>query len=104
MVGGAGVVATAVPFVRSLEPSERARALGAPVEVDVRGIGSGELLTWNGAANRCGSFDAPAMLQSLQADPGLLADPASKRSGQPAAARNPWRSQYFAASSPNGSS
>ncbi len=35
--GGAGLVVTAVPFVASLAPSEKARALGAPVDVDLAG-------------------------------------------------------------------
>jgi len=35
VVGGAGVVAVAVPFVSSMNPSARAQAAGAPVEVDI---------------------------------------------------------------------
>ena len=35
VTGGAGVIATAVPFVASFKPSARAQALGAPIEVDV---------------------------------------------------------------------
>ena len=35
VVGGIGVVAAAVPFAMSLWPSERAKAAGAPVEVDI---------------------------------------------------------------------
>ena len=46
--GGAGLVATAVPFVASLAPSEKARALGAPVDVDVAGLRPGELRTVEG--------------------------------------------------------
>ena len=34
-VGGVAGVATAVPFVASMLPSERAKAAGAPVEVDI---------------------------------------------------------------------
>ncbi|MFZ5546238.1 MAG: ubiquinol-cytochrome c reductase iron-sulfur subunit N-terminal domain-containing protein, partial [Pseudomonadota bacterium] len=37
-VGGAGALASAVPFVASLAPSERARALGAPVMVDLSNV------------------------------------------------------------------
>ena len=42
--------AAAVPFVDSMEPSERAKALGAPVEVDLSGIAPGERFTveWRG--------------------------------------------------------
>ncbi len=47
VVGGAAV---AVPFVSSFQPSERARAAGAPVEVDIGSIKPGEMLTveWRG--------------------------------------------------------
>ncbi|MCX7894194.1 MAG: ubiquinol-cytochrome c reductase iron-sulfur subunit, partial [Burkholderiales bacterium] len=41
-VGGAGVVAAAVPFVQSFAPSERAKAAGASVEVDVSKLQPGE--------------------------------------------------------------
>ena len=34
-IGGLGGVAVAVPFVTSMMPSERAKAAGAPVEVDI---------------------------------------------------------------------
>ena len=50
---GAGAVAaaaTAIPFVASLTPSERARAAGAPVEADVSKLAPGEMMTveWRG--------------------------------------------------------
>jgi ubiquinol-cytochrome c reductase iron-sulfur subunit len=50
VTGGAGVIAASVPFVGSLAPSERARAFGAPVEVDIASIKPGELRTveWRG--------------------------------------------------------
>ena len=49
-VGGAAGVAAAIPFVDSMEPSERAKALGAPVEVDISKIAPGEQMTveWRG--------------------------------------------------------
>jgi len=49
-VGGAGVAAVAVPFVKSMLPSERAKAAGAPVEVDISKIKPGEMMTqeWRG--------------------------------------------------------
>ena len=43
-VGGALVVAATAPFVASLTPSERARAAGAPVEVDIDKLAPGELM------------------------------------------------------------
>lgn len=47
-VGAAGVAATAIPFVRSWQPSARARAAGAPVEVGLDAIAPGQqvLVTW----------------------------------------------------------
>lgn len=91
--GGVGLVATAVPFVASMAPSERARALGAPVELESQGIQPGELRTvqWRGqpvfVLRR-----TPAMLESLARHDDLLADPGSRRSYQPAYALNAVRS------------
>jgi ubiquinol-cytochrome c reductase iron-sulfur subunit len=91
---GAGFVA--VPFVSSFEPSERARAAGAAVEVDIGGIKPGEKLTveWRGKpvwiVRR-----TPEQLAELPKVDKELADPESKRtnfSTTPAFARNDWRS------------
>lgn len=93
VVGGAGVVASAVPFVASLAPSERARAQGAPVEVDIQGLQPGDIRTveWRGkpvfVLRR-----TPDMLGALARHDDLLADPLSRRSEQPAATRNAMRS------------
>ena len=48
--GAAGAMAAAVPFVSTFQPSERARAAGAAVEVDIGGLAAGEKLTveWRG--------------------------------------------------------
>lgn len=45
IAGGAGLAATAVPFIASMAPSERARAMGAPVEVDLSGMEPGAIRT-----------------------------------------------------------
>jgi ubiquinol-cytochrome c reductase iron-sulfur subunit len=92
--GGVGVVATSIPFVGSMAPSERARALGAPVKVDVRTIKPGELLTaeWRGRPVWV-LHRTPDMLATLRTHDELLADPHSKRlEQQPDYARNEWRS------------
>ena len=49
-VGGVGAVAALVPFVSSLLPSERAKAAGAPVEVDIGKLEAGQMMTieWRG--------------------------------------------------------
>ena len=93
VVGGAGVIASAVPFVASMAPSERARALGAPVEAELQGIVTGEVRTvaWRGkpvfVLRR-----SQAMLDSLARHDDLLADPLSQRSIQPEYTRNAMRS------------
>src|SRR5882672_10905611 len=48
--GGAAAVGTAVPFAASMLPSERAEALGAPVEADIGQLAPGDKLTveWRG--------------------------------------------------------
>lgn len=94
-VGGAGVVAAAVPFVTSLMPSERAKAAGAPVEADISGMAPGEMRSfeWQGRPvwilNR-----TPQMLQSIRKADGEVADPKSLRTAfpTPAYARNEYRS------------
>ena len=91
---GAGFVA--VPFVSSFQPSERARAAGAAVEVDISGLKPGEKMTveWRGKpvwiVRR-----TPEQLASLPKLDPLLADPGSKRNpGEltPPYARNEHRS------------
>lgn len=49
-VGAVGCAAAAVPFVLSMTPSERAKAAGAPVEVDISKIAPGSMMTaeWRG--------------------------------------------------------
>ena len=94
-VGGAGVIAAAVPFVASFLPSERAKAAGAPVEADISRIAPGEMLTveWRGRPvwilNR-----TPQMLESIRKADGEVADPRSLRTAfpTPAYAQNEYRS------------
>ena len=80
-VGGAAV---AVPFISTFAPSERARAAGAPVQVDISGIQPGEKLTveWRGKpvwiVRR-----TPEQLASLKKVEGGLADPKSDRKAYP---------------------
>ena len=94
VVGGAASVGAAVPFVASMWPSERARAAGAPVEVDVSHIPPGELavIEWRGkpvwVLRR-----TKEMLESLKALEPRLSDPQSKASEQPKYAVNEYRSR-----------
>lgn len=92
-MAGVGIVATAIPFVSTLAPSERAKAAGGPVDVDLSDIQPGAMKTveWRGkpvwVVRR-----TPAMLAALQGHDAELADPTSARDQQPADARNPARS------------
>lgn len=92
-VGAAAAIATAIPFVETLEPSERARAEGGPVEVDVSGIAPGTLVVvaWRGKPvwlyNR-----TPLILSHLDGHDEQLVDPHSLRDQQPADCRNRTRS------------
>ncbi|HET7362738.1 MAG TPA: ubiquinol-cytochrome c reductase iron-sulfur subunit [Burkholderiales bacterium] len=94
VVGGAASVGAAVPFAVSLWPSERARAAGAPVEVDVSRIPPGELavIEWRGkpvwVLRR-----TKEMIESLKALEPRLSDPQSKASEQPKYAENEYRSR-----------
>ena len=88
--GGLALAGASVPFVASLLPSERARAFGAPVEVDIGALAPGELKTvaWRGKPVWI-LRRTKAMLASLDADSGLLADPESRvATQQPGYARN----------------
>ncbi len=93
VVGGAAGVGAAVPFVASMWPSERARAAGAPVEVDLERIAPGEMavIEWRGkpvwVIKR-----TKEMLASLKAAEPRLSDPGSKASDQPKYAENEYRS------------
>jgi ubiquinol-cytochrome c reductase iron-sulfur subunit len=93
-VGGVGLVATAVPFIASMEPSERARAAGAPAEVDVTRIAPGTLATveWRGKPVWV-LHRTPAMVASLGRHDALLLDPRSQEDQQPAYAKNATRSR-----------
>jgi ubiquinol-cytochrome c reductase iron-sulfur subunit len=92
VVGGAASIGAAVPFVASMMPSERAKAAGAPVEVDISSIAPGEMkvFEWRGkpvwVIRR-----TDEMLASLKTVVAKLTDPASKDSIQPEYAANEYR-------------
>ena len=93
--GAAGAAALATPFVASFAPSERAKAAGAAVEVDIAGVKPGEKITveWRGKPVWI-LHRTPDMLDSLKKDEGELADPNSDRKAIPIPeyAKNQWRS------------
>ncbi|TXH44541.1 MAG: ubiquinol-cytochrome c reductase iron-sulfur subunit [Burkholderiaceae bacterium] len=94
--GAVGGLATAVPFVSTFTPSEKARAAGAPVEADVSDLQPGAMKTveWRGKpvwiVRR-----TPEQLAALAKIEGELADPNSERKPDeltPVYARNRHRS------------
>ncbi|QTP54668.1 ubiquinol-cytochrome c reductase iron-sulfur subunit [Billgrantia sulfidoxydans] len=96
VAGGVGAAFTAVPFIASWQPSARARAAGAPVEVDVDKLEPGQQLTveWRGkpvwVLRR-----TPSILERLATltDSGRLRDPlAEVATQQPAYITGPLRS------------
>ncbi len=90
---GAAAVTAVIPFASSLAPSERARAMGAPVEVDIADIPPGGMKTveWRGKpvwiVRR-----TPQMLAALEGHDADLADPGSVHDTIPDALRTPARS------------
>ena len=94
VVGAVGAGYLAVPFIKSWNPSARAKLAGAPVTQDISALAEGQQLTlkWRGqpvyVAKR-----SQAMLATLQQVDSLLLDPKSDNTDQqPAYAKNEWRS------------
>jgi ubiquinol-cytochrome c reductase iron-sulfur subunit len=93
VIGGVGAVGAAVPFVASWNPSAKAKAAGADVEVDISGIAPGQLIRvmWRSkpvwVVRR-----TPELLASLEAHEDQLRDPNSEVEQQPAFAQNRFRS------------
>jgi len=92
-LGAVGAAFALTPFIASWKPSERARALGAPIEVDVTKIEAGQMVivTWRRQAIYV-VHRTPEMVAALPANNGELKDPESARSEQPDFARNEMRS------------
>lgn len=88
-LGAGAAVAVAVPLVESLKPSERARAAGAPIEVDIGDLAPGAMrvVEWRGKPVWILRRDA-AMLAGLEGHRGQLADPDSAKDAPPPYARN----------------
>ena len=92
-LGGVAAVAVGTPFVMSMMPSQRAKAAGAPVEVDIGKIEPGAMLAveWRGkpvwVVNR-----TKQMLDLLAKNDPNLTDPKSDMQQQPEYAKNPTRS------------
>lgn len=94
--GGVAGLATAGAFVSTFQPSERAKAAGAPVEVDIAGLAPGEMKTveWRGKPVWI-LKRSPEMVASLKNTDAQVADPNSERNKDdltPEYARNEYRS------------
>ena len=93
-VGGVGAVLAAIPFVESWQPSERARALGAPVVVDISKLEPGQMITptWRKQVIYIVGRKKP-LVEQLAKNDGELKDKDSKNSIQPTYAQNEMRSR-----------
>ena len=94
IVGGVGAVYVATPFILSMDPSAKAKAAGAPVDVDVSKLRPGQMMTveWRGkpvwVLRRTRS-----MLDTMKDRESELRDPGSEElSQQPQYAKNSHRS------------
>lgn len=94
VVGGAGAIAVAVPFVASVAPSAKAEAAGAPVLINISQLEVGQLLTveWRGKPVWV-YRRSPAVLEALPTLDDKLRDPGSEVvSQQPEYCQNDLRS------------
>ncbi|MGL4193499.1 MAG: ubiquinol-cytochrome c reductase iron-sulfur subunit [Vibrio sp.] len=101
VVGGLGVAAVAVPFIKSWNPSAKAKAAGAPVEVEIGKLEEGQMIRveWRGKpvwiVRRSG-----AIIEDLKNHANQLRDANSQQLQQPNYAQNIYRSikpEYFIA-------
>jgi len=92
-LGGALTLTALTPFVSSLLPSERAKAAGAPVEVEIDKLAAGDMMIveWRGKPVWI-LHRTPEMLAALKKAEPFLADPASEERQQPDYATNEHRS------------
>ncbi|NBR97706.1 MAG: ubiquinol-cytochrome c reductase iron-sulfur subunit [Betaproteobacteria bacterium] len=92
-VGGVAAAGVAIPFVGSMLPSAKAKAAGAPIEVDVSKLEPGAQLTveWRGKpvwiVRR-----TPEMIAQLDQNADKLSDPGSEAQQQPEYCKNKTRS------------
>jgi ubiquinol-cytochrome c reductase iron-sulfur subunit len=93
VVGSAASLGAAVPFVISMWPSERARAAGAPVEIDISNVGPGELAVfeWRGKPVWV-MRRTQEMLDAIKQADARVSDPQSEIDQQPGYAKNEYRS------------
>ena len=85
VVGGAGVVGAAIPFVSSWQPSAKAKAAGAPVKVNISKLESGGRLVveWRGKPVYIVRRTAESLAAINAMDSSILRDAESKEAAQP---------------------
>lgn len=94
VVGGAGTVAGAVPFIATMAPSAKTKAIGAPVEVDISNLQPGELTIekWQGRPVWI-LRRTQEMLADIVTQDDVVSDPVSDASAQPDYAKNEYRAR-----------
>jgi ubiquinol-cytochrome c reductase iron-sulfur subunit len=94
VVGGAGTVAGAVPFIATMTPSAKAKAIGAPIEVDISKLQPGERVIekWQGKPVWI-LRRTQEMLDDISAQADIVSDPVSDASAQPEYAKNEYRAR-----------
>jgi len=94
VVGGAGTVAGAIPFIATMAPSAKTKAVGAPVEVDISNLQPGERLikAWQGKPVWI-LRRTKEMLEDIASQDADVRDPASDASAQPDYAKNEYRAR-----------
>lgn len=93
VVGAVGAGFAAVPFLKSWNPSAKAKAVGAPVDVSVNKLEPGQLLKVQWRGQTIGVLRRTSeMLATLSQDLERLRDPDSEESVQPAYTENAHRS------------
>ena len=91
--GAVGVAFTLVPFISSWKPSERARALGAPLEIDVSKLEPGQMITQSWRKQPIYVVRrTPEAVAKLGGHDANLKDPKSEASTQPDYTKNVQRS------------
>jgi ubiquinol-cytochrome c reductase iron-sulfur subunit len=93
ITAGVGAAFVAAPFIASWQPSARARALGAPVDVDISKLEDGALMkvVWRGKPVSI-LRRSPVMLERLEGEKADLRDRDSLEDQQPEDCRNEFRS------------
>lgn len=94
VVGGAGAIAASWPFLSTMKPSAKTKAIGAPVEVDISGMKPGEKMTvkWQGKPVWILRRNQQTVDDLISLNDAVR-DPESKQNQQPDYARNEYRSR-----------